>query len=343
MSPSPDAVVIGGSGFIGGQLVRALAERGASVRVVSRSVQSGAWASPQVQCVRGDVTNREQMAAAVKGARIVYHLAAGFGNTWQDFERGIVEGTRNVAESCLQHGVERLIFTSSIAALYLGAAGRIDERTGADPRPEGRSHYSRAKGLAERLLGELHANSRLPVVILRPAVVVGEGGMLTHGGLGIWASDLCCIGWGRGRKPLPFVLASDVVDALMKAGDVPGIEGLTFNLAGDVRPTAVEFLQILRSRARRNFRFYPQSLWKMQALEAGKWLLKIAARKPDNPFPSYRDLKSRALACQLDCSLAKEKLGWQPVQDAESFFAEAIDSHLPAIPAGDLRRPPVFA
>jgi hypothetical protein len=84
-------------------------------------------------------------------------------------------------------------------------------------------------------------------------------------------------------------------------------------------------------------------LWKMQALEAGKWLLKIAARKPDNPFPSYRDLKSRALACQLDCSLAKEKLGWQPVQDAEAFFAEAIDSHLPAIPAGDLRRPPVFA
>lgn len=320
-------------------MVASLAERGATVRVLSRSVQSGAGTTPGVQCVRGDVTNPDDVSAAVQGARVVYHLAAGFGSTWQDFERVIVQGTRTVAEICLQHHVERLIYASSISALYLGGRGRIDERTGADPKPAGRSHYSRAKGLAEQLLRDLHARSNLPVVILRPGVVVGRGGMLNHGGLGIWGSDVCCIGWGRGRNPLPFVLVGDVVEALIQSADVPGIEGMTFNLAGDVRPTAAEFVKMLRSRSRRNFRFYPRSLWKMQALEAAKWLLKIIARKPENPFPSYRDLKSRSLRCQLDCSLAKEKLGWQPVQTPEAFFAEAIDSHLLAIPVGDLRRP----
>jgi nucleoside-diphosphate-sugar epimerase len=322
--------------------VSSLAERGATVRVLSRSVSPGAGASPGVRCVRGDVTNPADVAAAVDGARVVYHLAAGSGNTWQDFERVIVQGTRTVAEICLQHRVERLVYTSSIAALYLGAGGQMDERTGPDPKPAGRSHYSRAKGMAERLLLDLHARSRLPVVILRPGVVVGRGGMLNHGGLGIWASDLCSIGWGRGRNPLPFVLVCDVVDALIRSGDVPGIEGMTFNLAGDVRPTAAEFVRVLRARSRRNFRFYPQSLWKMQFLETAKWVLKIAARKPDNPFPSYRDLKSRSLCCQLDCSLAKDRLGWQPVETPEAFFAEAIDSHLDAIPEGDLRRPLVL-
>jgi nucleoside-diphosphate-sugar epimerase len=249
-----------------------------------------------------------------------------------------VQGTRFVAESCLEQRVDRLVYVSSIAALYLGARGSIDERTGPDPKAERRSHYSRAKILAEQLLQEMHARSSLPVVILRPGVVVGRGGMISHGGLGTWASDTCCAGWGRGRCPLPFVLLSDVVEALVKSKEAPAIEGMTFNLVGDVRPSAVEFVRLLRSRSRRNFRFYPQSLWKMQTIEVAKWILKAAAHKAENPFPSYRDLRSRSLRSQFDCSAAREKLGWRPNLSLETFLAEAIDSQLPAIHTKDLRR-----
>ncbi|MGH9613796.1 MAG: hypothetical protein ACRD4P_12010, partial [Bryobacteraceae bacterium] len=117
----------------------------------------------------------------------------------------------------------------------------------------------------------------------------------------------------------------------------PGIEGMAFNLAGDQRPTAREFVAEIARRSYRDFRFYPQSLIKMQAIEIFKWLMKVAARKPGNSFPPFRDLKSRGLVSQLDCSAAKKKLGWRPNTSLEHFYAEAVDVHLKPIPLGDLR------
>ena len=243
-----------------------------------------------------------------------------------------------MAENCLRHRVERLVYTSSIAALYLGERCGIDERTGPDPKAVKRSHYSRAKSLAEKLLQDLHRTAGLPVVVVRPGVVVGPKGMLNHSGLGIWPSDTCCLGWGRGNNPLPFVLVGDVAQALANCMQAPGIEGMTFNLVGDVRPTAVEFVNLVRVRSRRNFRFYTQSLWKTQTIEIGKWMLKTLVHKPDNPFPSYRDLKSRSLRSQFDCSAAKDKLAWRPVKSMDAFIADAIDSHLRPLSPQDLRR-----
>jgi nucleoside-diphosphate-sugar epimerase len=176
------------------------------------------------------------------------------------------------------------------------------------------------------------------VVIVRPAIVVGRGSSHCHSGVGQWPADTCCLGWGRGKHPLPFVLVEDAARALAAAKDVPGIEGQCFNLAGDVRLSAKEFLSLLRERSLRNFRFYPQSLWKMQAIEILKWGLKVAARKPDNPWPSFRDLKSRSMRAPMDCALAKRVLGWKPTQSLEVFLGEAIDGNLSRIPPGDLRR-----
>ena len=329
-------VVIGGAGFIGGTLVNALADRGFTVKIVSRQ----AAAVPDrlnVSIARGDVSNADAIRRVIEGADTVFHLATGGGNTWADFERDFFQGARNVAGACRDFGVKRLIYTSSIAALYLGGRGTVTEASGLDPQPAGRGPYARAKAGAEGILMELHRRESLPVVITRPGVVVGRNGMLTHSGVGYWPCDTCCIGWGRGTTPLPLVLATDVADALIAAMEVPGIEGMSFNLAGDVFLTAREFVRITAERSRRHFRFYPQSLWKLQAVEIAKWALKIAARKPDNPFPSYRDLKSRALRATLDCSAAKQILGWKPNADLDVFIADAIESHLKSIAPGDLR------
>jgi hypothetical protein len=93
----------------------------------------------------------------------------------------------------------------------------------------------------------------------------------------------------------------------------------------------------MRARSRRDYRFYPQSLWKFQCLEIAKLALKIAARKRDNPFPSYRDLNSRSLRAPFVCS-AKEKLGWTPNSDLSVFIREAIDANVKPVPEGDLRK-----
>jgi nucleoside-diphosphate-sugar epimerase len=164
--------------------------------------------------------------------------------------------------------------------------------------------------------------------------------MLNHSGVGYWPNDIRCIGWNRGNNPLPFVLVRDIAQALFAALDAHGIDGMDFNLVGDVRPSAREYVARLADAARRDYRFYPRSRWKLQAIEIGKWLLKVAARKPENPFPSYRDLKSRGLVSQIDCSAAKKHLSWRPNDDVDAFYRQAVRPHLRPIMEGDLRLAP---
>ena len=193
--PKPNsAVVIGGGGFIGSGLVQLLLQDGWRVRVVSRQARPSAIAN--LESVRGDVADAGSMRAAIEGADVVYHLAMGGGDTWADFQRDFVDATAAIAAICRDSGVRRLIYTSSSAALYLGKKGTLTEAAGPDPQPEVRSLYSRGKIEAERLLMRLHREEGLPVTILRPCIVVGRGGIFTHGGVGYWASDTWCLGWG---------------------------------------------------------------------------------------------------------------------------------------------------
>ena len=333
-----EVLVIGGSGFIGSHLVSLLLERNCSVRILSRQGGAGRGETPGVRYIRGGVADAEGVSSAVKGVSVVYNLAMGGGETWEDFQRDFVDGAEHVANACERHGVRRLIFASSTAALNLGRKGRMDERDGADAKPRLRNFYSRGKIEAERLLLERHARSGLPVVILRPAMVVGRGGQLAHFGVGFWREDICCVMWGKGRHPLPFVLVQDVAAAFLAAKDTPGIEGMTFNLAGDVRPSAAEYVSLLAERSLRRYRAYPENLAKMQAVAVLKWAVKKLVRKPGAVWPSYRDLKCNAVFADLDCSLAKRVLGWRPNDNFDVFVREALDCHLTPVDPDDLRR-----
>jgi nucleoside-diphosphate-sugar epimerase len=334
--PGPNKIaVIGGGGFIGGELVKLLLADGCRVRVVSRSARPSGV--PNLECVRGDVADEASMRSALEGVEVVYHLAMGGGDTWADFQRDFVDATAAIARICRESGVRRLIYTSSSAALYLGGRGPVMEADGPDPQPEVRSLYSRGKVEAERLLMRLHREEGLPVTILRPCIVVGRGGIIAHGGAGYWASDTWCLGWGNGRNPLPFVLVQDVAAGLRAAKDAPGIEGMAFTLAGDVRPSAVEYIGEISRRTLRRFHFRPRNLRWIQAIEIGKWALKALARKPGNDWPSYRDFASRGMLAHIDCSAAKQILGWKPNADPEFFYSETIESNVAPIHPEDLR------
>jgi len=332
---SDKALVIGGGGFIGTVLVKLLLEDGWQVRVVSRQPQRSS--NPNLEAVRGDVADPNSMRAAIEGCDVVYHLAMGGGDSWADFHRDFVEGTETVARACQDFRVRRLIYASSSAALYLGRRGTLDESAGPDSKPEQRSNYSRGKVEAERVLERWHREQKLPVVIMRPCIVVGRGGIFSHGGVGYWASDVHCLGWGPGTTPLPFVLVEDVASALCAAKDVPGIEGKSFNLAGDVRPTAVDFVRAVSDRTLRNFHFCPRNLRRVQLIEIGKWALKAIVRKPGNTWPAYRDFISRAMITQIDCTAAKKLLNWKPNADPEYFYREVVDSNIRPVEPGDLR------
>jgi len=332
-----EVVVIGGTGFIGSHLAQHLVTQGHRVRVASRQAVDAQRVDPNITYIRADVTEPDNVVRVIAGASVVFHLATGACESWSDLQRNFARGVGTVAQACQQQRVKRLVYTSSIAALDLSRPGRIDERAGADRKANGRNLYSRGKIAAEQVLRDFHEQSGLPVVIVRPGIVVGRGGTLNHSGVGTWPSDTCCVGWGRGDIPLPFVLVGDLVRALYAAMHVPEIDGMSFNVVGDVRPTALKFVQLVAGLSRRNVRFYPQSVAVRQVVEAARWVLKRAAGRPCTPFPGLRDLKSSSLQTQIDNSSAKLLLDWKPTTSMDQFVREAIYPHLTPRLAGDLR------
>ena len=333
----PDCVlVIGGSGFIGRGLVSQLLERGCDVHAMSRQKRKSDGGG--ITWHEGDVTDRQSVFAACDGVDVVYDLSMAHGESWNDYVKSFVQGAENVAEVVLERGIRRLIYTSTIAGLHLARVGSITEEDGADPKPELRSYYGRAKIMAEKSLNRLHQERGLPVVIFRPGIVVGVGNTLSNPAIGVWVSPTCLTVVGNGRTPLPMVLIEDVAQALVLAKDAPGVDGRTFNLAGDVRPSAMEYCEIAAERSKRNFRVAPSSPLAIQAFHTVVFLGKLALGCKNNVRQgSWHELKHAQMRTSLDCSAAKKLLGWRPVADRDEFVRRAIDCHLRPLHPSDLR------
>jgi predicted dehydrogenase/nucleoside-diphosphate-sugar epimerase len=326
----PDIAILGGTGFIGTQLVRRCVEEGLRVAVMARSMRGlpNIFHHPHVRLHRGDIRDTAAVDAAINGAPVVVNLAHGGGGaSWDEVRDAMVGGAETVARACRAGGVRRLVHVGSIASLYLGPQAKaVTGATVPDSQAERRADYARAKAACDRLLMELHARDGLPVVILRPGVVVGGGGAPFHGGLGFFNNDQHCIGWNDGRNPLPFVLAEDVADAILRACRAEGIEGRCYNIVGDVRPSAREYIAALGGALDRPLRFHPKSPLVLWTSELGKWAIKRAGGRRA-PVPSLRDLLSRGMKARFDCSDAKRDLGWQPVADTAVFKAQAVTVH----------------
>ncbi|HEX5758760.1 MAG TPA: NAD-dependent epimerase/dehydratase family protein [Thermoanaerobaculia bacterium] len=334
--PRPgEVVILGATGFIGRRVVRALLDRGLPATAVVRRTHALPSPLPEaaragrLRLVRGRLEDAESLASALAGAATVLHLATGGGDTWEKVERSMVRGSIAAAEAALAAGAARFVYVSSIAALYTGSdggEGPIEDSLDTDPKPEGRDVYSRGKIATERALLALHRERGLPLVVVRPGVVMGAGTPLQHAGLGLWVRDRHCIGWGRGDRPLPVVAVDDVADALARVAAHPGpdLHGRALNLCPAAPLTAAEVVAELGRATGRPLRFHPRPLWLSQLLEIGKWAVKAAGRRPGNRFPSYRDLKTRALARPFTSRTAREVLGWRPVEEREALLDRAV-------------------
>jgi predicted dehydrogenase/nucleoside-diphosphate-sugar epimerase len=334
-----EVVLTGATGFVGRRVVRQVVAAGRPLTLLVRRPAEllPELADPTHRVFAGDVHVPDSLRVAFTGASTVVHLATGAGDDPDAIEHDLALGARNVAEAALAAGVRRLVFLSSSAALWLGRRGA---RPQLDSRPERRAPYARGKIAAERLLRQI-GGDRLELVVLRPAIVVGEGGLLEHSGVGLWPRDHRCIGWGSGRVPLPFVLVDDVARAIVAALDAPAAAGSCYDLAGGVRLTAADYVAALRAATGRDYRFHGRPVFLTFLLEVGKWLIKLAARR-HTPFPSLRDLRSRGFFSPIDSSAAARDLGWTPVSDRDQFLRLAIGAHAapgpaPAPPAGARR------
>jgi dihydroflavonol-4-reductase len=169
-------LVTGGSGFVGSHVVRALAGRGDDVRLLLRRGSSlDHLADLELERASGDVLDRRAVARAMKGVDRVFHIAGTTSMLSQHREKVFdlnVRGTRTVLQESLEAGVERVVFTSSVAAI-----GPAKPRSTADETQPFRAGslgiaYVNSKHEAEVEALRLAAHG-LPVVIVNPSFVLG--------------------------------------------------------------------------------------------------------------------------------------------------------------------------
>lgn len=174
------ALVTGATGTVGHAIAAQLAAQGTEVRALVRDLERARTLLPAgVTPVAGDVTDPSSVAAAVTGCERVFH-AAGLPEQWRldpaDFQHVNVDGTANVLDACLAHGVKRLVYTSTID-VFAWTPGQPFDESRIDPAPRP-THYERSKQEADRLVVTVLERG-LDTVFLHPSAVYGPAPVVT--------------------------------------------------------------------------------------------------------------------------------------------------------------------
>jgi dihydroflavonol-4-reductase len=172
----PEALVTGGTGFVGANVVRALLDAGATVRVLARpGGNRQALAGLRVEIAEGDLTDPASLRPAVAGISTLFHVAADY-RLWarnaQEIYRANVEGTRDLLRIAAEAGVRRIVYTSTVGALGIPSDGTPGTEDTPVTLGQMVGPYKRSKFLAEQAALE-QARAGVPVVIVNPSAPVG--------------------------------------------------------------------------------------------------------------------------------------------------------------------------
>ena len=177
MTQRERVLLTGATGFVGSAIARALLSEGYPVRALVRSSSPRAnVAGLDLELIEGDICVPAAAARAMQGARSVVHCAADY-RLWAPDRRAIVrtnvEGTRVVMEAALRAGVERIVYTSSVATLACRADGGAADETNSLAERDAVGAYKQSKIAAERLVTAMIARDGLPAVIVNPSTPIG--------------------------------------------------------------------------------------------------------------------------------------------------------------------------
>lgn len=173
----PDAFVTGGTGFVGGALLRRLLVERRQVRALSRSAEgTAALRALGAEVVEGDLADEAALRRGMAGCRVVFHAAGVNAMCLPDpapLYRANVDGARAVVRAAAASGVPRVVHTSS--AVTIGEAAGVVATEATPHRGSYLSHYERSKHLGEQAALAEGRRSGVEVVCVNPASVQGPG------------------------------------------------------------------------------------------------------------------------------------------------------------------------
>jgi len=321
-------LITGASGFVGSAVAKRLVEDGFSVRALVRpSSQRSHLAGLDLEFAEGDLRDPTSVQQALGGVRYLFHVAADY-RLWardrSEIVRSNVAGTRIIMSEAKRAGVERIVYTSSVATLSLPPDGSPADETTPLPDGQGIGTYKQSKVAAERLVEAMIAQVGLPAVIVNPSTPIGPRDVKPT------PTGRIIVEAARGRMPgfvdtgLNLVHVDDVAEghlAALKHGQI----GERYILGGQNATLAQMLADIARLVGRRPPRLKFPRLAIMPIAYAAETAAHVTGREPFATVDGLRMAKYRMF---FTAAKAERELGIHArpyisaLQDAISWFGQ---------------------
>ena len=303
-------LVTGAGGFIGSHLAERLVELGARTKALVHynALGSHGWLDESryrgdIEVVAGDIGDRDSVRNAVEGVDTIFHLAALIAIPYsyqapESYVRTNIQGTLNVLQAAREHGIERLVHTSTSEVYGTALRAPIDET-----HPlQGQSPYSASKIAADKMAEAFHCSFGVPVVTVRPFNTFGPR-QSARAIIPVTITQ-CLAGedirLGSLHPTRDFNFVGNTVDGFVAAASAPKAVGQTVNLGAG------------------------------KEISIGD-LAELIARLVDRPIriecdqSRIRPGKSEVERLLADNTRARELLGWEPAVDLEEGLITTID------------------
>jgi len=334
-------LVTGATGFIGQRVLERLMECG--YRNLRCLVLSTVDPEPlikvadrhegvELEVYRGSLESEQDCLEAVKGARLVFHLAGGVAKPLELMQGEVAGTTGNLLEAVAhEKGVRRFVNVSSFTVystrnLRRGAV--LDETCEVYERPELKGEaYCITKVREEEMVHRCHERYGVPFVTVRPGYVYGPGSTQLSGRIGmVKAKRLFHLG---DSNVIPFVYVDNCADAIVLAGLKKGVDNRVYNIVDDDLPTSSEFVRQYNKNVR------PMETWNVPRI--GSYLIclfcSLASRLSGGRFCSTFNLyrwSDNWKGHRYSSGKIKEELGWKqrvPFNEGVERYFEYCRKH----------------
>ena len=314
------AFVTGGSGFIGGRLIRRLVRDGWSVAALARTESSErAVREAGAEPMRGDMRDVNAMRSGSEGSDVFFHAAA-FVGAWgshDDFHRGNVKGTRTALEAARRAEVRRFVHVGTEAAVLAGDP-LVDVDETAPLRPDSKAPYCSTKAQAEAVVRKAQG---IETVVVRPRFVWGPGDTTILPGIvdAVRSKQFAWIGGGTHRTSTTHV--DNTVEGLV-LGAERGRPGEAYFVTDGEPVVFREFItELLATQGvEPPDRNVPRALiGAVAAAGEGAWRV---LPLPGKPPVTRMEYWVASLDTTIDISKARRELGYEPVTTRERGLAE---------------------